>query len=359
MPIIPTPITEAASCLVQGATKTAERLSTQVQSRVQQEVESITSGRVLGEIQEAAHQATGSLISQAKAALEISSGSASGVQSAGTGVTSGVVSGAVGGMDETYSSSDTAQWGHLSPYLIARIYPCNADGVEQFTEAGVSLGIKGPITEAAFDASLNWQSPFEQMGSESSVPTLAAVLQTGRVATVANALQSRIPDDYKGSALEEAIIGNAKAWSKDLEGLSGMTKLNSRQVFSGMPPIRVMFQFHLRAVSSAQAEVMQPFQRLLGWAFPQELAKDGVIEEIIRPNDKGFIRSMFPSRAPQMVGFIYGNNRYAPMVIEQIGHPLDGPMDKDGLPIYRAVQLTLATLTALDKNDVATIFRSS
>lgn len=358
MPIIPTPVTEAATRLVQGATQAAERLSTQVQSRVQQEVESITSGQVLGQVQEAANQATGRVISQAKAALGIGGGSASGTQSA-TGVTSGVVSGAVGGTDETYSTSDTAQWGHLSPHLIARIYPCDSKGVEQFTEAGVSLGIKGPITEAAFDASLNWQSPFEQAGPESKAPTLMAMLQTGQIATVANAIQAAAPSDNLGGELINTVAGKVESWTQDLEGRTGITKLNSRQVFSGMPPIRLMFQLHLRAVTSAQTEVMQPFQRLLGWALPQKLAAAGIFNEMVSPNSEGFIKAMFPSEAPQMVGFSYGNNRYAPMVIEQIGHPLDGPMDQNGLPIYRVVQLTLATLTALDKNDVATIFRSS
>ena len=64
-------------------------------------------------------------------------------------------------------------------------------------------------------------------------------------------------------------------------------------------------------------------------------------------------------KAPQMVGFTYANNRYAPMVIEGIGNPIDGPMGPTGLPIYRAVQITLATLTALDKNDVAGLFSRS
>lgn len=356
MPIIPTPITEGATRLVQGATKTVERLSEQVQGRIQQEVESVTSGRVLGDIQKAADQATGSLITKAQMALGINSGSATGVP-ASTKAVSSVISGAVGGTDETYSTSDTAQWGQLSPHLIARIYPCNPDGTEKFSD-GVSLGIKGPITEAAFDATLNWQSPFEQMGPESKAPTLMAMLQTGQIATVANAIQAVIPGNNPVSELGRTVAGKAEAWAKDLEGHTGITKLNSRQVFAGMPPIRLMFQFHLRAVTSAQAEVMQPFQRLLEWALPQKLAPNGVFNEVISPNGEGFIKSMFPSLAPQMVGFTYGNNRYAPMVIEQIGHPLDGPMDQNGLPIYRVVQLTLATLTALDKNDVATIFRS-
>jgi hypothetical protein len=60
-----------------------------------------------------------------------------------------------------------------------------------------------------------------------------------------------------------------------------------------------------------------------------------------------------------MVGFKYGNNRYMPMVVESVGNPLDGPMDRGGRPIYRSVALVLATLTALDTNDVPKIFSRS
>jgi hypothetical protein len=44
------------------------------------------------------------------------------------------------------------------------------------------------------------------------------------------------------------------------------------------------------------------------------------------------------------------------MVIETVGKPLDVQRDSKGVPIRLAVPITLATLTALDKNDVVNIF---
>lgn len=271
-----------------------------------------------------------------------------------------VVSGLVGGLvDSLLGTASTAtQWGNLSPHLIARLYPCDAKGAEIINPLGATE-VLAPITESNFEVVLNWQSPFEQTGPESKAPALMAMVQTGQLATVANALQALIPGEGKAGQLLGDIAKSASTYASELEGRTGITKLNSWQVFSGMPPIKLSMVMHFRALSDPQTEVMEPYQRLLEWALPQELADDGILPELIRNANSGsdVIKGLFPSLAPHMVGFSYANNRYSPMVIENISNPIDGRLDSNGLPIYRAVQITLATLTALDKNDVSKIFR--
>ncbi|SEJ22836.1 hypothetical protein SAMN04244572_03192 [Azotobacter beijerinckii] len=335
--------------------------------------EDSNSGSVFARIAQGTQRATGSLTSAAERAVNQRVGFdvretvgqgmevVRGAQSVSE-VASHIVSGAVGGLVNSLqlgNASAATQWGHLSPHLIARIYPCNPDGKEKFETPGVSSAILAPITESNFEAVLNWQSPFEQTGPESKAPALMAMVQTGQLATVANALQSMIPGEGRVSQMLSDAAGSARKYAHDLENRTGITKLNSRQVFSGMPPIKLSMVMHFRALSDPQAEVMEPYQRLLEWALPQKLAEDGILPELMSAAKSGtdVIKALFPSLAPQMIGFSYANNRYSPMVIESVSNPIDGPMDSNGLPLYRAVQLTLATLTALDRNDVSKIFR--
>lgn len=255
---------------------------------------------------------------------------------------------------EPAGRANVAEWGRVSQYLMGRIYPCDSKGNALASDPVVSVvPVAAPATDVQFEASFNWQSPFENAGPESKAPALMALIQSGQLATVASALQEKLPDVASGAG---SLLEKAKEVAEGLQGRTGITKLNSRQVFSGMPPIKVTFSLHFRAIKSGQAEVMTPYQRLLEWAMPRKLAENGVFTEMLT-SSRGFLDALFPSEAPTMVGFMYGNNRYVPMVIESIGNPLDGPMDENGIPIYRVVQVTLATLTALDKNDVAKIFR--
>lgn len=257
----------------------------------------------------------------------------------------------------TAAGTEAAHWGDLSAYLMARILPCNSKGEIIAGE----LPVLGPATDVQFSASFNWQSPFENAGPESKAPTLMAMLQTGQVAVVANALQAVLPGGPAADLISQGA-DIAKRLAADLEGKTGITKLNSRQVFAGMPPIKISLTLHLRAMTDPAAEVMAPYKRLLEWAMPRKLASDGILDQIIRNTGDtaadlaNMVKALFPSDAPTMVWLVYGNNRYAPMVIESVENQLDGPMDSSGLPIYRAVNLQLATLTALDKTDVATLF---
>lgn len=259
-----------------------------------------------------------------------------------------------------------SDWGYLSPHLIARIFACNADGVPLSTEL---FGVTGPVSDLTFEATMGWQSPFENITPDAKAPVLMGMLQSGSIIPVINAIQAAVPgSEYKKLLDSGADI--AKRLASDLEGKTGITKLNSRQIFSGMPPLKISMTMYFRATSDAENEVVAPYQRLLEWALPQSLADSSILaggitragsvstDEIANTESaaSAFMKIMFPSTAPLMVGFVYGNNRYPAMVIETLSAPLDGPMDSNGRPIYRAVQLTLSTLTALDRNDVKAMF---
>ena len=274
----------------------------------------------------------------------------------GTDSIVGNILGSVGGKSFSGNGLSGSPWGNLSKHLIARIYPCDADGND------LGLGeVFAPITDATFEASFNWQSPFENTGVESKAPALMAMIQTGQIGTVVQAIQAVVPLDSKGFVQEKltGIANNVKDVAKDLEGRTGITKLNSRQVFSGMPPIKVNFTMHLRAISDTESEVQIPYRKLLKWALPQELAKDGVLTEVLTQSNSEnsqFLKALFPSIAPVLVGMTYGNRRFAPMVIESVNHPIDGAMDSQGRQIYMPLQMSIATLTALDQRDVPQLF---
>lgn len=262
----------------------------------------------------------------------------------------GRIAGIIGG-NPLAALSTGGGWGRLSTHLLGRMYACDSKGVENMAEGF----ILAPATDGTMEASFNWQSPFENTGPETKAPALMAMIQTGQLGDVAAALQSVVgggSDSLLGKSAEQL-----KQVAKDLEGKTGITKLNSRQVFSGMPPIKLNMTLHLRAFQNAKAEVQEPYERLLRWALPQELAQDRVTNAVNTNSQEGaFVRTMFPSRAPMLVGFTHARQRYAPMVIESVMTPIDGPLGADGIPIYRSVQITLATLTALDRNDVKNLF---
>lgn len=270
-------------------------------------------------------------------------------------------------MATVIAGNEGSQWGGLSPHLIGRIYACDADGLPligpidgQPDRLYEPLGVSGPCTEMNLESTLNWQSPFENIGPESMRPTLMAMLQSGSLVPVLNAVQAS--DLIPEGATKDVLNGAAeklKKIAKELEGRTGITKMNSRQVFAGMPPIKLTLTMHFRAFADAQAEVMEPYQRLLEFSMPQGLAADGVLTEVIAATsseNSSFLKAMFPSIAPLMVGFTYANTRFPAMVVEGISNTLDGPMDKNGRPIYRAVQIVLATLTACDRADIKKFF---
>ena len=231
----------------------------------------------------------------------------------------------------------------LNPLLLGRFYILKRDENANWVADPSEPEITAPLTQAGMELSMNWQSPFEGAGVESQFPALAQMAQAGMFRPVLAAL---------GGKLEEGIVKRKlDAWAKasdQLVGRSGVTKLNSTQVFSGMPPVKIQVTALFKAYRDPKSEVEMPIRTLQQWALPLELAKDGVMAEFISDADP---LTLMPSKVPRCIGFIYKNRIFSPMVIESISDPLDAPIDRKGNRIHATLQMTLCSLTALDKND--------
>jgi hypothetical protein len=235
----------------------------------------------------------------------------------------------------------------LNKHLICSIYPMKrvGDGAD-WERDNSETPFEAPLTQATLDMASNWTSPFESNGVESSFPALAQMAQSGMFRDVLQALGSRIPPESERT--KEFIDGVEKS-ARQLVGRSGVTKLNSTQVWQGAAPIKITVSAFLRAFKSPVAEVEEPIKRLQSWVVPRRLAKDGIISSTIK--NGASLLALMPSEVPTIVGFAYKNRIFQPMVIESCSDPLDAPISKYGNRISAVVQLTLCSLTALDRSD--------
>lgn len=236
-----------------------------------------------------------------------------------------------------------SDWGSLSPSLLATFFAVKKKRSEngEFIRWERDLTqpeVVAPLTDGSIEMTLNWQSPFENVGPDQKFSSLSAMLQAGGFASVLSSLQAAFPS-LQG-------LNSAQSTAAALEGRTNITKLNSTQIFSGMAPARINVTAHFRAYQDALREVSQPLNQLVHWALPQELAKDGPVAGAVGGN-----LNVFPSRVPQIIGMKYADTLFAPIVIESIPYQLTGPRTADGILMQASPQLGLATLTALDKRD--------
>jgi len=238
----------------------------------------------------------------------------------------------------------SSKWTGLNPALLAAIFPVSAKGV---AEPGPS--VVAPPTEGNLELTANWQSPFEQTGAESKLPALTAMAQTGVLGSYAPLLTGIGSD----SGLLAKLAQELTNFSQEAQGRSGMTKLNSTQVFTGAAPIKIPLTLHFRAFDNPAAEVQAPIDQLAQWTLARQLAANGSLVSAIQAlrDGKGFLKALLPSEAPQMVGLRYGGYTFAPLVIESMSHPLTLPRSSAGEALHVAVQIMLASLSALDRND--------
>jgi hypothetical protein len=233
-------------------------------------------------------------------------------------------------------------WGGLSEHLIAQFYEVDRDGKR--TDPDVT--VKAPLTDAQLDFTFAWQSPFENAGPETKAPTLFAMLQSGAINPI---IESVAGKPSAGGAQQKSA-----EFLKQFEGRTGITKLNSTQVFSGMPPGDCTITALFRAWKDPIKEVEEPYNQLMLWAFPQELAKDSTLltgaTNAVK-GDKGWIEATLPSKSPTLIAMKYKGEIYAPLVIESIGKPLSSPIDANGRFVELLVPMKLSTLTAWDRND--------
>ncbi len=238
----------------------------------------------------------------------------------------------------------SSKWGGLNRALLASIYPVTAQG-----EPDAGPEVQAPPSDGNVELSANWQSPFENTGAESKIPAIAGMLQTGTLQSYVETLIGKGSDDGYIARIAQEIV----EFSKEGQGRSGMTKLNSTQVFTGAGPVKIPLTLHFRAFDDPASEVLAPINQLAQWTLARQLAANGSLVQAIQNfrQGQGFLKSLLPSQSPQMVAFRFGGYLHAPMVIESMNMPINVPRSAKGQPLNVAVQLVLSTISAMDSND--------
>jgi hypothetical protein len=211
--------------------------------------------------------------------------------------------------------------------------------------------VHAPITDGNFEMSFNWTSPFEGAGAESKAPTLSAMLQSGALSSAMQTFLTVTGQTGNGSAQQAVSAIDAAT------GRTGITKLNSTQTFTGMPPAKVSVTAHFRALREPLDEVRYPIRQLEEWSVPQYLAPESVLANAAKTGGKdGVIQTVYPSMTPQILGLQYGDMNLFPVVIESIGRPITNPRTESGVMLHCAVQLSISTLAALDRADIRAMY---
>lgn len=250
------------------------------------------------------------------------------------------------------------EFGSLNEHLIASVYPVSRDGVPLGTER-----VRAPVTDGSMEISLSWQSPFEAMGAEATAPILLAMVQSGEASDLLGALGGSFGSTVN-TVLQQVGIGNVGDFLQQAQGRTGVTKMNSTQVFTGMPPLKLNLTLLFRAWANARQEVESPFDTLMSWALPKCLQADSMLTGAINAasgnassatcaasNVASGISTFLPSITPTMVGVTYKGRTYSPLVIESIGFPIDSPVTAEGEYVELLVPISLGTLQALDASD--------
>jgi hypothetical protein len=249
----------------------------------------------------------------------------------------------------------SSKWTGLNQNLLAALYAVD--------QAGTPVDgpfVIGPITDGNIELTANWQSPFEQSGPDSSMPAIAQAAQSGVAESYVDLALGRDNDSALSKALNLLSPGlvadirrSATGASREAQGRTGMTKLNSTQVFTGAAPVKIPLTMHFRAFSNPETEVQSPINQLARWVLARELAPQSFVAAAVQNSrdGKSAISVLLPSQAPTMVALAYGGFTFAPLVIESMTHALTGPRASDGALLHAAVQLSLSTLTAMDQGD--------
>ena len=206
--------------------------------------------------------------------------------------------------------------------------------------------ISTPVEQANMELAINWQSPFESSSVEAGFPALAQMAQAGMFQGIIKAVGEKTGLDTAG----------AENTAKQMIGRSGVTKLNSTQVFSGMQPVKLQMTVIFKAFKDPYTEVELPIKTLQMWATPKKLAQDGVAVTALK--DWQGMQSLMPSEVPQIIGVEYKNRSFLPFVIESITDPLDSPSNENGDRISAVIQMTICSLTALDQHDWARTYKN-
>jgi hypothetical protein len=256
-------------------------------------------------------------------------------------------------MDPGNGTILTSQWGGLNDFLIAKFYAVDEKGIRLPDE---TTEVHAPISDGHRDMTLNWQSPFEATSPDTKAPALAAMLQSGALSTVLSDLTAAVTGQTPSSQNNQSP-GALQNALEDLKGRTGITKLNSTQIFTGMAPIRFTFNAHFRAVSDPYREVEAPVNQLIYWSAPKKLSSDSIVKRATTADGvSGYLKALLPSLAPTLLAFQYKTYTFAPLVIESIGDPITAPIASNGYHTEKVIPITICSLTALDRDDFKAIF---
>lgn len=244
----------------------------------------------------------------------------------------------------------TSDWTGLSPHLIATFYPVRqVEGSANVVWERVpgSTEVQAPISDGTLEQTANWTSPFENQQADAKLSTFSAMLQSGGFESALNALANLFPKDSKAAG----AIGSLNKSLEGLKGKTAITKLNSVQIFTGMPPMKINVTAHFRALSSAISEVREPLNQLMAWVLPKKLSESGIVSKALGGAQDGVAKTLYSSDAPTIIAMRYADMLFMPIVIESMSHPLTGPRNIVGTMISAQTTLSLSTLSALDRQD--------
>ncbi len=228
----------------------------------------------------------------------------------------------------------------LSDHTVATLFEVQRGQGGWIQKPGTAV-VKAPLSECALELQANWESRFEESGVDSQAPNATALAQSGQATDMA-----RLLDNTLGTSFADYVA--------NFEGRSSVTKLNSTQTFSGMPPAQLQVSALFRAWQDPETEVEAPINQLAAWLLPKYLAADGsIIQRLINQplSTATLIPLLMPSLTPSFIGMIYKRRSYYPLVIESLTDPLDSPSYRDGSRVHATVSMTFATLAALDRKD--------
>lgn len=238
----------------------------------------------------------------------------------------------------------TSLWDGLNDHLIAKFYEVDRKG----SPIG-DVEVWAPLIDANFEMVLSWNSPFENAGPESKAPALLAMLQSGALQPFIDAIFGK-----SNGADASEISKKSSEFMKQFEGRTGITKLNSTQVFTGMPPVKIPVTALFRAWRDPSKEVEDPIDQLTNWALPELLSPDGTIVSRginAAKGNSGALDVLLPSKSPTMIAMHYKGRTYGPLVIESIGQPISAPIDFQGNYVSMAIPMTLCSISAIDRSD--------
>lgn len=253
-------------------------------------------------------------------------------------------------------------WMHkgLNQRLIAKIRPVSEDNLEGGQGKQTYNPIEGNTIIAAlfedgeFTVESQYSTPFETSNPEGRMPNMMGMIQSGELPASMYSIFNLDSETADDSAVK-SVAGDAADKLLGLKDKSTFTKINSRQVYTSSSSVRISGTLVFQAWVDAASEVERALNVLQQYASPRKLSDASLVVGTLSEGADG----MFPSTIPSLVQFQYAGKTYKPMFIESLSAPITAPMNKNGDRIAIKVQITLLSLTAWDKYDIANLRASS